>query len=74
MTVNKSQHNDFNVKRINKVKVEMALNDHTKSHLASLMGINRYSLSRKLSQESQFTVMELEKLAEIYEKERTYFF
>jgi uncharacterized protein YidB (DUF937 family) len=57
-----------------KVRIEMALNHHTRTHLAKELNISRYTLARKLSNEFPWTVSELKKLEEIYNKPRAYFF
>lgn len=60
--------------RNTKIKEAMGGADHTRVELARLLGINRMSVTRKLNGESEWKVSELEKLAEIYETDKTYFF
>ena len=57
-----------------KIKEAMAGAGHSQTDLANLLGITRMSIFRKLSGESEWKVSELEKLAEIYGKPKSYFF
>jgi hypothetical protein len=63
-----------NINRIEKIKVSMTLNNHTKERLADLLKINRMTLAKKLAGTTPWTVAEIEELATIYEKPRHYFF
>lgn len=52
----------------------MGAHDYTKTSLAAKLEIDQITLARKLRGEFPWTVAELEKLAEIFKVERTYFF
>ena len=54
-----SNHEFNNYERINRIKVEMALADHSKTKLAELLGISRYAISLKLKGGSPWTIIEL---------------
>lgn len=60
--------------RIIKIKEAMGREGHSKSELARKLGINRMSVAYKLNGRSEWKVSELEKLAEIYSTEKSYFF
>lgn len=60
--------------RIEKIKVAMALADHTKTKLAELLKIDRNTLNHKLKGKSPWSINEIEQLAQIYDKPRHYFF
>ena len=59
---------------IDKIKREMGAHDTTKSALAEKLGISRTTINQKLNGDAPWTVAELEELAKIYKKERSYFF
>lgn len=63
-----------NLYRLNKIKSEMGVNSDTKSKLAMILSCSRTTVAKKLSGKSIFTLIELEKLAEHYDKPRNYFF
>lgn len=65
---------ETNAIRIDKIKREMGAHDYTKTSLAAKLEIDQITLARKLRGEFPWTVAELEKLAEIFKVERTYFF
>jgi transcriptional regulator with XRE-family HTH domain len=69
-----NKNNPFNANRIEKVKVSMALAGHTKERLADLLNINRNTLAQKLKGNRPWSVVEIETLAQIYDKPRHYFF
>lgn len=60
--------------RENKIKIEMVIHNDTKTSLAKKLGMGRYTLTRKIKGVYDWKISELEKLAEIYEKDKTYFF
>lgn len=63
-----------NLERLNKIKAEMGVNSDTKIKLAMILNCSRTTVAKKLSGKSSFTLIDLEKLAEHYDKPRTYFF
>ena len=65
---------ETNAIRIDKIKREMGAHDTTKTSLAALLKIDTLTLARKLKGDFPWTVAELEKLAEIFKTDRTYFF
>jgi predicted transcriptional regulator len=67
-------HDKYNKARTQKIKVEMALNDHSKTKLASLMGLSLSAVIAKLNEKNPWSVKDLELLAAIYGKDREYFF
>lgn len=60
--------------RRSRLKAEMGIHDDSKTSLAAKLGITRTALAQKMSGQREFKVSELERLAEIYNKERIYFF
>lgn len=70
MTLIGTTNKDRNIK----IKEAMVGAGHSQADLARLLGLNRMSVSRKLNEESEWKVSELEKLAEIYGKSKLYFF
>lgn len=67
-------HEQLNIARIRKIKAEMGANDDTTYQLADMLEISRAALSAKLNGKAAFTIRELEKLAQHYNKEYNYFF
>lgn len=65
---------ETNMIRIDKIKREMGAHDLTKTSLAAKLGIDQVTLARKLRGEFPWTVAELERLAEVFDTERNYFF
>lgn len=57
-----------------RLKAEMGTHNDSKTSLAAKLGITRTALAQKMSGQREFKVSELERLAEIYDKERIYFF
>ncbi len=68
------KYENYNQERINRIKATMAINDHTKTKLAHLLGLSRQSVMLKLQGDRPWTVQELELLADIYDVDRSYFF
>ena len=70
----KETRGDKMLSRTDKIKAEMAIHDDTKVSLARKLDITTATLLRKLKGKYDWKAGELEKLAEIYGKDRTYFF
>ena len=56
------------------IKTEMVINDLTQEKLAELMHLSKMSVNLKLQNKRDWSIKEIEKLAEIFGKERNYFF
>lgn len=69
-----AESKETNATRIQKIKAEMGAHDETQQSLANKLGTSRTTIGQKLSGKTQWTVSELEALAGIYGKDRTYFF
>lgn len=67
-------HDTANQNRIEKIKVAMAIADHSRTKLAELLNIDRNTLTHKLKGKSPWSITEIEQLAQIYDKPRHYFF
>ena len=60
--------------RNNLIKAEMGKSGEFKRSLARKLNLSRPTLDKKLNGNSAWTIKELECLAKIYGKDRTYFF
>ena len=61
-------------KRNERLAGAMYTNKHSQKELAQLMGMHRTTLSEKMKGNNSWTIDEIEKLAELYGKPRSYFF
>ena len=57
-----------------RIKEAMGREGHSRVKLASLLGIARETLSRKLAGKAEWRTSELERMAEIYDREKGFFF
>lgn len=62
------------LERIKRIKAEMGINGDTKVKISKVLKCSRNTAHKKLTGKSQFTLSELERLAEYYGKPRDYFF
>lgn len=67
-------HEKYNRDRNMKIKAEIAMRDFTRENIATLLNISSASVINKLKGKTQWSIIELEKLSEIFNKDRRYFF